>query len=217
MGKRGDSSRDALDGDVAHNFTLVLSGVRELDDHLETAVFEAGCDDAVLGIRNGVGFLEFDRLARSLPEAVLSAISDVETIDGVDVARVEPDDLVTASEIARRVGRTRESIRQLAQGERGPGGFPAPEHSLRSQSPLWRWAQVAEWFESTFAEGGIRSLDWENAAFIAVLNSALHMHRHVPTVSTMNALWSTMSAWHTTRNAPRYSWIRLVREAGTFD
>jgi len=42
------------------------------------------------------------------------------------VVRVEPDDLVSAAEIARRVGRSRESIRQLGGGLRGPGGFPAP-------------------------------------------------------------------------------------------
>jgi hypothetical protein len=44
-----------------HNFVLVLSGVTEPDSQLEDGPFEAGCDDAVLAFRNGVGYVEFDR------------------------------------------------------------------------------------------------------------------------------------------------------------
>ncbi|MFQ5845167.1 MAG: GTPase RsgA, partial [Planctomycetota bacterium] len=65
------------------------------------------------------------------------------------LARVEPDDLVTASEIARRARRSRQSIQQLVEGTRGPGGFPPPVSSLTKRSPIWRWAEVAQWFRST--------------------------------------------------------------------
>lgn len=58
--------------------------------------------------------------------------------------RVEPDDLVTMSEIAERRGRSRESVRVLVAGRRGRGDFPAPVSHLRSRSRLWRWPEVAE-------------------------------------------------------------------------
>jgi hypothetical protein len=65
-----------------HNFVLVLSGVTEPDSQLEDGLFEAGCDDAVLAFRRGVGYLEFDRRAPSLDAAILSAVRDVERADG---------------------------------------------------------------------------------------------------------------------------------------
>ena len=191
----------------------MLRGVPILNQQLERSIFEAGCDDAIRGIRNGVAFLEFDRQAATLPAAVLDAIQEVETVDGVDVVRVEPDDLVSASEIARRAGRSRESIRQLAGGMRGPGGFPAPVYGLRSPSPLWRWAEVADWMSSNVAGDTVAPADVEAAAFLAVLNSALHIHHLVPTLSTVNALWSAIGQWRTRRPPPRFGWIRLVREA----
>src|SRR5262245_66171185 len=60
-------------------FTLVLSGVRELTGEVEDALFEAGCDDALLGSRDAAVYLDFDRQAPSFRDAVLSAIAGVET------------------------------------------------------------------------------------------------------------------------------------------
>lgn len=207
----GARSKTSVGKHTTHEFTLILSGVQELSEELETAVYEAGCDDAILGIRNGVVFLEFDRQAATLPEAVLSGIQDVETIEGVDVTRIEPDDLVTASEIARRTGRSRESIRQLAAGSRGPGGFPSPAHSLRGQSPLWRWTEVAAWMSAHVAGTDVQSAAWESAAFISALNSALHLHQLVPTRSGVNALWTAMNRWQAARPAHRFTWLGLVQ------
>ncbi|MGH9334471.1 MAG: hypothetical protein ACRD21_12055, partial [Vicinamibacteria bacterium] len=64
--------------DQKHNFVLVVSGVSEPDSRLEDALYEAGCDDAILAFRNGVAYLEFDREAPSLEDAILSAIRDAE-------------------------------------------------------------------------------------------------------------------------------------------
>src|SRR6266545_5566987 len=121
-----------------HDFTLVLSGVPELTDELTDALFEAGCDDATVGQREGVVFLDFSREARSPREAILSAVTAVEGAGvGARVARVEPDDLVTMAEIARRAGRSRENIHQLVTAERGPGGFPPPVANLTKRSSVW--------------------------------------------------------------------------------
>jgi len=48
-----------------------------LNDAVENALFEAGCDDATASIRYGLLYLEFSRVSSSFKEAILSAIRDV--------------------------------------------------------------------------------------------------------------------------------------------
>jgi hypothetical protein len=91
----------------------------------------------------------FDREAPAEQDAVISAIVEVEHAGiGARVLRVQADDdWLTASEIAERVGRSRQSVALLARGERGPGDFPAPVARRRSSNPLWSWSEVEAWFE----------------------------------------------------------------------
>lgn len=56
-----------------HRFILLLEGVTEIDEPLENRVFEAGCDDALLGKRDGIVYLDFNREAPTLAEALASA------------------------------------------------------------------------------------------------------------------------------------------------
>ncbi len=75
-----------------HKFTLILSGVSELTPALADALYEATRGDIECNMRNGVPFLEFDRVAPTLREAITSAIRDVEaTALGVRVIRVESE------------------------------------------------------------------------------------------------------------------------------
>ena len=60
------------------HFTLVLRGVSEDTPMLEDALFEAGCDDALISYKNGEVFLTFDREALDLKTAVVSAIREIE-------------------------------------------------------------------------------------------------------------------------------------------
>lgn len=154
-----------------HNFTLIISG--DVDDHLDD-LYEAGCDDALFGEVDGVSYAEFDRDAHSLHEAVISALRAVSSVDGLRVDRVEPEDLVTASEIAERSGRSREMIRLLIAGERGSGNFPAPVSHLRGRNRLWRWSDVAAWL------GEVERERLHDAVFIAALNAALEVARRRP-------------------------------------
>jgi hypothetical protein len=131
---------------MTHRFVLVLEGVSEPDDRIEYALFEAGCDDAILAFRNSVGYLEFDREADCLESAILSAVRDVDRADHeVSVSHVEPDDIVNASEIARRLEYSREYVRLLVQGSRGTGGFPSPVSGVTGKTLLWSWASVLRW------------------------------------------------------------------------
>ena len=169
-------------------FALVLADVPAGEDSLEDALFESGCDDALLGSRDGVWFLDFERSAPSLLAAVVAAVTDVSKADlGIRIDRVEPDDWVTASEIARRTERSRESVRQLIHAERGPGGFPPPIANVKRRSPLWRWSEVVEWFREGLNVGVGRG---DEARDLAMINAALALQRNLHDVELLNRLWS---------------------------
>ena len=120
-----------------HEFILHLTSP-PTDDQLDL-LFDAGCcDDGLPGTTDGDGVISFDREAETLVAAVTSAITQAESVPGVIVTRVSPDELVTAKEIAERWGRSRESVRMLSAGRRGPGDFPAPAARAGRRSPLWR-------------------------------------------------------------------------------
>ncbi len=124
----------------------------------------------------GIGHGSFSLVSRALPEAVLSEAGGVTTVrvkirapgpaaavsqlvERVTKAapaaiplRVDPD-LVSVSDIARRVGRTRESVRLLVDGKRGPGGFPPPLGVVGEGIRVWQWSAVLEWFDQVLGAG----------------------------------------------------------------
>jgi hypothetical protein len=83
-----------------HEFTLILSGVSEITSELGDALYGATGGDIELNMRDGVDFLEFNRTATSLRDAVTSAIAQVEGAGvGVRVVRVESEDANTIAKI----------------------------------------------------------------------------------------------------------------------
>lgn len=158
-----------------YEFTLILEGPDVLGDEAANALFEAGCGDATFGEVDGSQYADFTRRARSLARAIGSARRAIESaVPGARVIRVEPEDLVTATDIADRTGRTRESVRLLISGERGPGAFPPPVSHLRSRGRIWKWTDVARWFST---ELGVKVPSLEEADFISALNGALEVRR----------------------------------------
>jgi hypothetical protein len=71
-----------------HEFTLILDGITDFSPSIVDALFEAGCDDATISKQGDVVFMDFDRSAPSMKEAVISAIADVQKA-GMKVARVD--------------------------------------------------------------------------------------------------------------------------------
>mgnify|MGYP001590894480 FL=1 len=83
-----------------HKFTLILAGVREITPEMADALYEATHGDIELNMRDGVAYLDFQRAAASLREAVASAIQDVEAAEaGVRVLRVESESANTIAKI----------------------------------------------------------------------------------------------------------------------
>ena len=136
---------------TTHTFTLIVAGPDLQADALIDDVFEAGCDDALIGRADGIQFADFDREADTLQDAVLSAVAALESIAGITVVRLADAGLVSMADIAARTGRTRESVRLLIAGERGPGGFPPPVTDPRSRYRLWRSHEVETWLQGHLA------------------------------------------------------------------
>ena len=74
------------------DFTLILAPSDVPMSVLEEKLFEAGCDDALLGSRDGIVFLDFTRRSSAHLDAITSAIREIEDCQaGLRVVRVEPD------------------------------------------------------------------------------------------------------------------------------
>ena len=113
-----------MDERSTYQFTLIVDGPDLQDQSFIDLLFEAGCDDATVGVSDGVQYVDFDREAGALDDAILSAVDDLETLKGVEVVRIADAGLASLADVAARVGRTRESVRLLVSGDRGPEDFP---------------------------------------------------------------------------------------------
>ena len=76
---------------ASYQFTLILAGIKDLTPDVTDALYEAGFDDALVGMAAGVAYIDVNhRQAKSLDKAVREAIRDVEKA-GFHVVRVESD------------------------------------------------------------------------------------------------------------------------------
>ncbi|WP_312226792.1 DNA-binding protein [Pseudescherichia sp.] len=128
-----------------YNFTLTLSGVTYDTDGLEDALYESGCDDALICAYGNSVYVEFDREADSLDEAISSAVENIESAGIGAIVESVDSALVGLSDIAEMTNMSRQAIAMLKDGTRGSGDFPCPIQRIKGQSPLWDWADVAQW------------------------------------------------------------------------
>jgi hypothetical protein len=153
-----------------YKFRLVVTD--RVDDDGADRLFEAGVNDGYAESGPKGHSIGFDRESDTLEQAVLSALGEVESA-GFEVLRVEPDELVSAADIAEKTGRSRQSISSLISGARGPGDWPRPVAG-NVRSPLWRWNDIAAWFEGY---DGSQQVNREAAAFLAAVNEVLAARR----------------------------------------
>ena len=73
---------------MKYDFTVYLQGTPELTDEMADALFEAGCDDGSPGSCERVVSIDFHREAKSLDEAVRTAVANIEAA-GYAIDRVE--------------------------------------------------------------------------------------------------------------------------------
>lgn len=167
-----------------YNFTLKLRGLEQIDDDQLSMLLDATLGDASFAQAEHHWFAEFDRSAESLPEAIVSAQEQIESaVSQLRVVRVEvegDDSFVTASDIAKRVGLSREAIRLLANGSRGERNFPDPVAALGGRQKIWRWLDVAAWFQQ---HRGIELRpDQSQRRFVDTLNMLFDLRERAQTV-----------------------------------
>jgi hypothetical protein len=75
---------------MRYSFTIRVSGLSTDADHYENALYEAGCDDALIAVIDDTIFVDFDREATSFEEAVRSATLNIEKAGGkvIEVKRI---------------------------------------------------------------------------------------------------------------------------------
>lgn len=73
-----------------YSFTLRVEGIDIANERYEDALFESGCDDALVSVVDGAMFIDFTREAPNFDSAVASAKSCVESAGGrvVDVEAI---------------------------------------------------------------------------------------------------------------------------------
>ena len=82
------------------------------------------------------------------------------------------DDLVAASDIAGRLGITRQAVTQFAQPA---DGFPTPVGTCAS-ARVWRWAEVNEWLRE-HRKGRADEEHWPTADDAVMINALLLQYR----------------------------------------
>lgn len=157
-------------------FTLVVEGPDLQEEDLLERLFAAGLSDATVGRVAGAQMVEVAREAGSYPDALFGAVRALlQTVPEARVVRIEPDELVTIAEIAQRYGRSPESVRLLAAGERGPGGFPAAVWT--EQPRMWRRAAVDQWFAAALDEQPAEPVEAEVERLNAAVNARIEWER----------------------------------------
>jgi predicted DNA-binding transcriptional regulator AlpA len=126
------------------DFTLTFAipeivGVEAMEERL----FEAGCDDAIIGLgQKGRLALSFTREADSAEVAILSALRNVKAaLPHAGLVEAAPD-LVGVSDLAGILGFSRQNMRKLIQTHLA--SFPLPLHE--GASSIWHLADVLAWF-----------------------------------------------------------------------
>ena len=126
------------------DFTLTFAVPLTLEvEKIEERLFEAGCDDAIIGFgQKGRIALNFTREAESAEVAILSALRNVKAaLPHANLVEAAPD-LVGVSDMAGVLGFSRQNMRKLIQTH--SASFPLPLHE--GASSIWHLADVLAWF-----------------------------------------------------------------------
>lgn len=157
--------------------SLVVDNVELTDDVLEALFAEIedavpSSTDRLVKITAPISAPDDEHAAVELIKQVTSAVPSAVPV------RLDQD-LVSITDIAERVGRTRESIRLLVDGKRGPGRFPAPVGIVGDAIRIWPWATVADWFRQEYGHDlGERGVSPTTAAVVDA-DLARRLHRSV--------------------------------------
>lgn len=135
---------------MEYTFTLKFRLSSQDCDHdqLVERLYEAGCDDALVGIgAAGKISLEFDREAESAVQAIASAIANVKQAIPSAVFIEAGPDFVGLSEVADLLGMSRQNMRKFMVAN--PTSFPSPVHD--GASAVWHLVDLLDWLAQNTA------------------------------------------------------------------
>ncbi len=95
-----------------YKFTIHYHYPAEVTEEVLDAIYEAGCDDALLCRIDGCERASFDREAETFADAVFSAMRDLKKVPGLTIVKVEAendDDLHDVDLINRTIQIERET------------------------------------------------------------------------------------------------------------
>jgi len=127
--------------EYAFSLSFHLPDPKADPEDLLDALYEAGCDDALVGtgVHGTIG-LDFRRAASSARRAVDSAVHDVKkAVPDAELIEISPD-YIGVSEIAELLGCTRQNARKLVVNTT----FPPAMH-LSGHASIWRAVDVVDW------------------------------------------------------------------------
>jgi hypothetical protein len=129
-----------------YNFTLKFNfhdSQSNLDAYIEQ-LYEAGCDDALIGIgKQGCIALDFVRGASSAFQAVSSAITDVKKVLPNAILIEAAPDFVGLTDVAKIIGCTRQNIRNLIVKDEPRSPLPVYEGT----PSIWHLAEILTWLK----------------------------------------------------------------------
>ncbi|HEY9557462.1 MAG TPA: hypothetical protein VIR58_12050 [Acidimicrobiales bacterium] len=148
-----------------YTVSLLLENV-DLTDEVLDAIFTE-FEDVVPSSIDGAVKLTASIEAANDESAAFRLIDQVHSVLP-QAAPVRLDqDLVSIPDIAERSGRSRESVRLLVAGKRGPGQFPISVGTVGDGIRVWPWAVVLDWFRDALHEDlGERGVSPEAAALV---------------------------------------------------
>ncbi len=149
-------------------FTIADAGIET--DALIEKLYEAGCDDALIGSgQPGRWALQFTREARSAEHAMHSAIQNVQSVAPQAILAEAGPDYVGLSDIADQLGCSRQNMRKLMLSH--ASHTPVPVHE--GSTAIWHLADVLVWLRET-KQRDVDPLLLEVAIFSKRLNMARH-------------------------------------------
>jgi hypothetical protein len=163
-----------MSGQPEYEFLFVVDGV-SVDD--EQAVFSLiDTFDGVLSWNHGLHRLAVSSEGQSAIDALQGLLPRLASkVPSLQLVRLDPD-LVGVSDIADRIGHSRQNVQQWVTSERhARWPFPLPEGTA-GRSPVWRWADVNEWLKPLGLDDHMMRPTREEHAFIDVALMAWGSH-----------------------------------------
>jgi hypothetical protein len=165
----GYTRLNSVGSQIATQSFEIIFEVEEFTDEIYDAFKEAGCADAVFVTRSGEHSAQFDRVAECLPEAVESAITDLQSVDGVKIVRIDFDELMDIHAVTTRIGVDAQALNQLIKSTYNPT-FPGPVEWDRNPK-TYEWVAVAGWANTHLPARKLKAS--KEAEFVNALNQTL--------------------------------------------